>query len=117
MLHPSLPFPPSRAGPATDARRPRGGWLPAAAADGSHSLPVLLLSFFTRIISEIKFTHVVFCDGYGMTGKEKEGKKSVLQGHLVDLLLLLVLVKYKYVLLFLLWVLVSVFWSSRMISC
>lgn len=90
MLHPPLPFPPSRAGPATDARRPGGGWLPAAAADGSHSLPVLLLSFFTRIISEIKFTHVVFCDGYGMTGKEKEGEKSVLQGHLVDLLLLLI---------------------------
>lgn len=54
--------------------------------------PVLLLSFFTRIISEIKFTHVVFCDDYGMTGKEKEGKRSVLQRHLVDLLLLLLLI-------------------------
>lgn len=33
---------------------------------------------------------MVFCDDCGMTGKEKEGKRSILQRHLVDLLLLLI---------------------------
>lgn len=55
----------------------QGGWLPAAAADGSLILCMLLVSFFTRLISEIKFTHVVFCDDYWMTGKVKEGKRGL----------------------------------------
>lgn len=65
-----------------------GGWLPAAAADGSLILCMLLVSFFTRMISKIKFTHVVFCNDYWMTGKE-EGKRGCWQRLLVDTLLLL----------------------------
>lgn len=68
----------------------RGGWLPAAAADGSLILCMLLVSFVTRMISEMKFTHVVFRDDYWMTGKEKEGKRGPGLTHLVDMLLLLI---------------------------
>lgn len=96
----------------------RGGWLPATTADGSLTLCMLLVSFFTRMISEIKFTHVVFCDDYWMTGKEKEGKRGLWQSHLVDILLLLISVSKIQI-----HVAIPLagagfsFWSSRKISC
>jgi len=73
VLHPSLPSQ-SRGADAWRGLRSlaacrRCRWIPQPLC--------VLVSFLTRMISEIKFTHVVFCDDYWMTGEEKEGKRDL----------------------------------------